>query len=158
MNELFMAALSFILSMSSIGCWTQIKQHSFSLSAGSYISPGIEACFCCCFVLLKRHWVIHSNVNRHQFAKRFNDIVKWLKCGITSSGLRNDLRTPDVRFIPCVTPLLGPSPTIESSDSCLGFATPALWAMEEGFQKLLLCTHQDDLVYHEQRWVHNALH
>uniref|UniRef100_A0A8B9JU70 Uncharacterized protein n=2 Tax=Astyanax mexicanus TaxID=7994 RepID=A0A8B9JU70_ASTMX len=28
----------------------------------------------------------------------------------TSGGLRKDLRTPAVRFIPCVTPLLGPSP------------------------------------------------
>uniref|UniRef100_A0A3B4CRG9 Uncharacterized protein n=1 Tax=Pygocentrus nattereri TaxID=42514 RepID=A0A3B4CRG9_PYGNA len=39
-------------------------------------------------------------------------------------GLRNDLLTPAVRFIPCVTPLLGPSPAMESSDSCLGFTTP----------------------------------
>uniref|UniRef100_A0A672K1U0 Uncharacterized protein n=1 Tax=Sinocyclocheilus grahami TaxID=75366 RepID=A0A672K1U0_SINGR len=44
------------------------------------------------------------------------------------SGLRNDLLTPAVRFNPCVTPFPGPSPPMESSDSCLGFTTPLLIA------------------------------
>uniref|UniRef100_A0A671QFI6 Uncharacterized protein n=1 Tax=Sinocyclocheilus anshuiensis TaxID=1608454 RepID=A0A671QFI6_9TELE len=39
-------------------------------------------------------------------------------------GLRNDLLTPAVRFNPCVTPFPGPSPPMESSESCLGFTTP----------------------------------
>uniref|UniRef100_A0A671QK44 Uncharacterized protein n=1 Tax=Sinocyclocheilus anshuiensis TaxID=1608454 RepID=A0A671QK44_9TELE len=41
------------------------------------------------------------------------------------SGLRNDLLTPAVRFNPCVTPFPGPSPPMESSESCLGFTTPS---------------------------------
>lgn len=73
------------------------------------------------------------NVNRLQLSKRGNDVKH-----VTSGGLRNDLRTPDVRFIPCVTPLLGPSPPIESSDCCLGLTTPALWEWRKGFEKLFI--------------------
>lgn len=64
---------------------------------------------------------------------------------VTSGGLRNDLLTPDVRFIPCVTPLLVPSPPIESSDSCLGFTTPALREMG----KCSYYTHIRMTQYHE---------
>uniref|UniRef100_A0AAY5EG13 Uncharacterized protein n=1 Tax=Electrophorus electricus TaxID=8005 RepID=A0AAY5EG13_ELEEL len=69
----------------------------------------------------------------------------------TSGVLRNDLLTPAVRFIPCMTPLLGPSAPMESSDTCLGFTTPdpmaiAMTTYRKSSTQVQTCSDQSELV------------